>query len=205
MTRAEPVPTTGRPAPPAPDDLALALYYHRSGDFENALVRYRALLAKNELNAQVHNNLGLLYQEKNLLDDSAREFQRALLIAPRYGRAHNNYGVTLLRQGNLDGASAEFRSVLQLEPRNADAMVNLALAEKSAGQLERAKESLLRALTVAPKSAAAHYNLAVLYDDTNDTLRAVEHYRAFLDTAGAEYASRAPDVRARLAVLLKPR
>jgi Tfp pilus assembly protein PilF len=207
VTRTEPATSGPPPARPAPqaEDLDLALYYHRAGDFESALVHYRAILQKNELNAPVHNNLGLLYQEKNLLGDSARELQRAVLISPRYARAHNNYGVTLLREGNLDAAAAEFRTVLTLEPRNVDAMINLALVEKALGQLDRAKESLLRALTAAPQSAAAHYNLAVLYDDANDSLRAIEHYRAFLETAGAEYASRAPDVRARLTVLTKAR
>ena len=81
--------------------------------------------------------------------------------------------------------------------------MNLALVEKAAGQPELAKESLLRALTVAPKSAAAHYNLAVLYEDTGEASRAAEHYRAFLDTAGAEYADRTPGVRSRLAALAR--
>jgi Tfp pilus assembly protein PilF len=195
---------TSRPPAQLPaGTLELALYYQRAGDFENALLQYRALLQASELNAQAHNNLGLLYQEKNLLDDSARELERALIVDPNYARARNNYGVTLLRQGKLDAAAAQFRTVLQLEPRNVDALVNLALVEKAAGQTEPAKESLLRALTVAPKNAAAHYNLAVLYDDTGDASRASEHYRAFLDTAGAEYADRAPGVRARLAALAR--
>ena len=56
--------------------------------------------------AQAHNNLGLLYQDKNLLDESARELQRALIIEPGYARAHNNFGVTLLRQGKLDAAAS---------------------------------------------------------------------------------------------------
>lgn len=190
-------------AAPAPNAFELALYYHRAGDFENALVQYRSLLQANELNAQAHNNLGLLYLDKNLLDDSARELQRALIIEPGYARAHNNYGVTLLRQGKLDASASEFRTVLSLEPRNVDAMVNLALVEKASGQPERAKQSLLHALSVAPKGAAAHYNLAVVYDDTGELSRAVEHYRAFLEHAGAEYADRAPVVRARLAALAR--
>jgi Tfp pilus assembly protein PilF len=183
--------------------MELALYYHRSGDFEGALQHYRALLQKNELNAQAHNNLGLLYQEKNLLDDSARELQRAIIIDPRYTQAHNNYGVTLLRQGKVDAAAAQFRTVLSLEPRNVDAMVNRALAEKAGAEPERAKESLLQALTIAPKSASAHYNLAVLYDESGEIARAIDHYRAFLDNAGAEYADQAPTVRARLAALAR--
>lgn len=195
-------PVTAPPASSsAPNDLELALYYHRAGDFENALQHYRALLQKNELDAQAHNNMGLLYQEKNLLQESARELQRAILIEPRNAGAHNNYGVTLLMQGKSDEAAAQFRSVLALNPRDLDALVNLALAQRTAGQLDVAKETLLDALTIAPRNAAAHYNLAQLYDQTNESARAVEHYRVFLETAGVEHAARAAAVRVRIAAL----
>jgi Tfp pilus assembly protein PilF len=183
------------------NDLELALYYHRAGDFENALQHYRALLQRNELNAQAHNNLGLLYQEKNLLQESARELQRAILIEPRNAGARNNYGVTLLMQGKPDEATAQFRSVLALDPQNLDALVNLALAQRAGGQLDVARETLLSALTIAPRNAAAHYNLGQLYDQTDEPARAVEHYRKFLETAGAEHATRAAAVRARIAAL----
>ncbi len=196
-------PAAGMVTTEAPNAFDLALYYHRAGDFENALLQYRTLLQANELNAQAHNNLGLLYQEKNLLDDSARELQRALFIDPGYAAAHMNYGVTLLRQEKLDAAAAEFRSLLALEPGNADALVNLALVEQAAAEPGRAQATLLRALSMSPKNPAAHYNLAVLYDKAGEPGRAVEHYRAFLDTAGAEYAARAPAVRARIATLAR--
>ncbi len=186
---------------PRDQDLDLALYYHRAGDFANALQHYRALLARNELNAQAHNNLGLLYQERNLLQESARELQRAVLIEPRNASTRNNYGVTLLKLGRLDEASAEFQTALTLDARNVDALVNLSLAQRSAGQLDIAKETLLRGLNIAPDNAAAHYNLAQLYDETNEAARAVEHYRLFLEHAGAEHADRGTAVRARIAAL----
>jgi Tfp pilus assembly protein PilF len=189
------------PASPRDNDLELALYYHRAGDFPNALQRYRALLERDELNAQAHNNLGLLYQERNLLQESARELQRATLIEPRNAGTHNNYGVTLLRLGRLDEAVAEFQTALSLDRRNLDALVNLGQAERTAGQLDTAKETLLRVLNVAPQHAAAHYNLAQLYDETNEPARAVEHYRLFLDNAGADLADRGAAVRARIAAL----
>jgi Tfp pilus assembly protein PilF len=203
VTRPEPaaVPaiSTGAAAPAS--DFELALYYHRAGDFENALQHYRALLQKNELDAQAHNNLGLLYQSKNLLDESARELQRAILIEPRNARAHNNYGVTLLGLRRIDEAAAEFRVALELEPRNVDALVNLALAQKQGDHADVAKETLLRALAIAPRSAEAHYNLGLVYDETNEPARAIDHYRRFLDTAGPERADRVAAVRARIAAL----
>ena len=183
------------------NDLELALYYHRAGDFENALQRYRALLDRNELNAQAHNNLGLLYQEKNLLQESGRELQRAILIEPRNAGAHNNFGVTLLMQGRTDEAIAQFQSALALDPRNLDALINTGLAQRSLGQTDTAKETLLSVLSRAPGNAPAHYNLAQLYDQTNEPSQAIEHYRLFLQYAGAEHGGRAPAVRARIAAL----
>jgi type IV pilus assembly protein PilF len=179
----------------------LAVYYHRAGDFENALQHYRSLLQKNELNAQAHNNLGLLYQEKNLLQESARELERAVILEPRNTSAHNNYGVTLLMLGRPDEAAAEFRSALALDARNVDAFVNLALAQRSQNQPEVAKETLLTALSIAPRNPAAHYNLAQLYDQSHDVAPAIDHYRRFLETAGSEHARRAAAVRVRIAEL----
>ena len=201
---AVPTPSSASPAASV-DHFQRGVYYQRAGDFENALLHYRELLKQNEFNAQAHNNLGLLYQQKGLLDDAVKEFDRALFIEGSYVTARNNLGVALLEQGKVDAAAAHFRSVLETQPRNLDAMINLALAEKAAGRLERGKESLLRALGIDPRSAVAHYNLATLYDQTGDVSRAVEHYRAFLDNAGAEHAARAPGVRARVDALTKPR
>jgi Tfp pilus assembly protein PilF len=199
ITRAEP--TLPRSSTEPSHDLDRALYYHRAGDFENALQHYRALLQKDEMNAQAHNNLGLLYQEKKLYEESSRELQRAILIEPRSVRARNNFGVTLLLQGKPDEAAAMFRSALTLEPRNVDALVNLALAQRDGVQPEVAIETLLDALTVAPRSPVVHYNLGQLYDRSNERARAVEHYRKFLENAGTEHASRAPAVRSRIDAL----
>ena len=203
LSRVPPGPVDA-PAPVRPavaDDLALALYYHKAGDFEKALHHYRILLQRNELNAQAHNNLGLLYQEKHLLQESSRELQRAILIEPRNAGARNNYGVTLLMQGRVDEATAQFRTILGADAADLDALVNLAIALRTAGQVEMAKETLVKALTIAPRNAPAHYNLGQLYDQINEPARAVEHYRTFLDTASAEHATRVAAVRARIALL----
>lgn len=166
-------------------------------------MQYRAVLQKNELNPQAHNNLGLLYRDKGLLDDAVRHFQRALLIDARYVTARNNLGVALLGLGRIEEATSEFRRVLTQQPRNVDAMVNLALAEKSAGRPGVAMETLVRAIGLDPRSAPAHYNLGVLYEQSGEGSRAVDHYRAFLDHAGPHHAGRAPEVRARIADLTK--
>jgi tetratricopeptide (TPR) repeat protein len=128
------------------DHFKLAVYHQRAGDLDTALFHYRALLERNELNAEAHNNLGLVYQQKGLREDAIREFQRAILIEPTYAKAHNNFGVVLLQMGNADAAAKEFQSVLATDPKDVDAMINLALALKALGQAGKAQETLLQAL-----------------------------------------------------------
>lgn len=101
----------------------------------------------------------------------------------------------------LTTAADQHTRAVTVDARNLDALVNLAIAQRTAGQFDLAKETLLRALTIAPRNAVAHYNLGQLYDQTNEPARAVEHYRTFLDTTGAEDVSRAAAVRVRIAAL----
>ena len=178
----------------ASNDLDLALYYHRAGDFENALQHYRALLQKNELDAQAHNNLGLLYQEKNLLQESARELQRATLRTRNAG-AHNNYGSRCsCRAGRMRGAGFDRAGVAPATSRRSSTGAGPRTAAQSLRQGD-----ILSALHA--RRMAGHYNLAQLYDQTNEPARAVEHYRRFLETAAAEHAGRVAAVRARIAAL----
>ena len=85
--------------------------------FENSLFHYKQLLQRDELNAEAHNNLGLLYRDKGLLEDAVKEFQRAIAIQPRYARAHNNLGVVYLNQRKLELASSEFHAALSIDPQ----------------------------------------------------------------------------------------
>ena len=181
----------------------MALYYHRAGDLDRAHSHYRALLERNELDPQVHNNLGLLLRDRGQHQEAIREFERALIIDGGYLTARNNLGVELLGASRLAEAATEFKRVLAAEPANTDAAVNLALVEKAQGQPERAKESLLRALMMDPRSAPAHFNLASIYDAAGERSRAVEHYRAFLDHAAPDPASSAAEARRRIDALTR--
>ena len=109
------------------DHFQLALYYQRIGDFENSLVHYRAVLQREELNADAHNNLGLLYYDKGLVDDAIREFLRAIAIDQRSAGAHNNLGVAYMSRGETEAAAREFQTALTVDPQNADVHANLAL------------------------------------------------------------------------------
>jgi Tfp pilus assembly protein PilF len=186
---------------PAADHLALALYYHRIGDFENALSRYLALLEQNEASAEVHNNLGVLHQDRGNDAEAIRALQRAITIDPRYVKAHNNLGVVHLRGRRLEQAAAEFRIALGLDARNVESLVNLALVQRAEGRPAAAADLLREALEVDPRHPGSHYNLAVVADEIGDSATAISHYRAFLRYGIVAHPDLAARVRTRLTSL----
>lgn len=201
-----PLATVAQPAPAPPprsplEDFRRAVRYHEAGDLNRAVEVYQSLLARDALQAEVHNNLGLVHQARGNFDGAAREFQQALSLDPAYAKAHNNFGVLLLAQRRIEAAIASFQAAARADRSDIGSLINLGLAQKAAGWPERAAETLLSALSISPHSALAHYNLAVLYDGSGERARASEHYRAFLEHRGSAYASQAADVEARLAAL----
>jgi len=195
-------PTAANPKPaPVPDEFRLALYYQRTGDFEQALVHYKTVLQRDEMNANAHNNLGNLYLGKALYEEAAREFHRVLAIEPRYVTAHVNLAAALYQLKRYDESAAEARAAIRLDGRNADGYVNLALAQAAAGQTSDAQSSLARALDIDTHHAAAHYNLALQYEKAGEIALALDHYRAFLQYVGPEQAGYAADVRSRVQAL----
>jgi tetratricopeptide (TPR) repeat protein len=191
-----------RGAPPATvrrseNDFDKAVYYQRMGDFESALFHYKQLLKRDELNADAHNNLGLLYRDKGLPGEAINEFRRAIAINPRKVRPRNNLGVVYLSQRKLDAAAAEFHTALAIDPRNVESLVNLSIVEREAGRRDEARRALVRALDVDPKNVEAHYNLALLDDEAGNKDAALLHYRIFLQQA-ASHAALAGDVRKRM-------
>jgi tetratricopeptide (TPR) repeat protein len=185
------------------DHFRRAVYYQRLGDFENSLFHYKQLLQRDEMNAEAHNNLGLLYRDKGLLDDAVKEFQRAIAIDQRYAKARNNLGVAYLNQRKLDAASAEFNAALAIDPRNIESFVNLSTAEKEAGRLEAARSALTQALNIDARNAEAHYNFALIEDEAGNIEQALAHYRAFLQQGAASHPALVGEVRKRVDTLEK--
>ena len=92
-------------------DRAVAL--QEAGDFDRAVEIYEALLARDELPAQVHNNLGLIYQHGGRLEQAARELENALAHDPQYSRAHYNLAVLFDRSGERARAAEHYRAFLE--------------------------------------------------------------------------------------------
>jgi tetratricopeptide (TPR) repeat protein len=136
---------------------------NRNSVWKDNLALWTDAAGKSPDNPVAHNELGLAYASKGLLDMAIAEYQAALRLNPDYPKAHNNLGIAYASEGLLDRAIAEFQTALRLNPEYPIAHNNLGNAYASEGLLDMAMVEYQTALRLSPYYADAHYNLAVLY------------------------------------------
>ena len=120
------------------DDFAQALAFEQAGDLGRAIELYTALLARDELPAQVHNNLGLIHHQRGQLEDAVREFENSLAHEPRYAAAAVNLALAHKAAGRLDEARESLLAALAISPGYAPAHYNLAVLYDRSGDQARA-------------------------------------------------------------------
>ena len=129
---------------------------------------------------RAHNNLGIAYDKRGLLDDAMAEYRKALDINPIHVDAHNNLGVAYDKIGLLDEAMAEYRKVLNINPNFANAHNNLGAAYDKRGLLDEAMAEYRKALEINPNYLDAHYNLGALYAMRGMLDEAITEFREVL-------------------------
>lgn len=136
---------------------------NRNNIWKDNLSLWTDAARKSPDNPVAHNEVGLAYASKGLLDIAMVEYQTALRLDPDYPKAHNNLGVAYASEGLLENAIAQFQIALHLNPDYPKAHNNLGNVYTSKGLLDMAMVEYQTALRLAPYYTDAHYNLAVLY------------------------------------------
>ncbi|HHT9107452.1 MAG TPA: tetratricopeptide repeat protein [Candidatus Wunengus sp. YC63] len=112
--------------------------------------------------SRAHNNLGMIYLQKDKTDLAIREFQASIALEsdPEY---HHNLGMAYQKKGMKEEALQEYYRVLAVNP-------NSALTHNNMGNIlidkERFDEGILKfkdAIRLKPSYYDAHYNLGLAY------------------------------------------
>jgi tetratricopeptide (TPR) repeat protein len=146
--------------------------------------------------ADLHLNLGVLYQRTGRPAAALPHLERGVALEPAVPEGHFNLGVTLGRLGRLDEGIAALREAVRLRPDYAEAWHDLGVLLRERGDLDGALAALGRALALDPDAAAVHAALGLTY--------ARQGRRAEADAALARAAAldpeRAAGARAALAL-----
>jgi tetratricopeptide (TPR) repeat protein len=134
-------------------------------DYVTAEREYRAVLAVAPDFAEVHMNLGLLYQIQDRIAEAMTEFRRALKLNSKLAGANFFLGVDYCKRGEATQAIPYLQVAVQVEPRSADIWSWLATAQEMSGQYEREIVTLKRALDLQPKNVDLLYLLGRTYEE----------------------------------------
>lgn len=136
----------------------------REKDYATAEREYRAVLALAPEFAEVHMNLGLVYQLEDRSTDAMAEFRNALKIKPGLAGANFFLGVDYCKLGEGAKAIPHLRAALKAEPGRPDTWLWLATAQEIAGQWHEEVATLHRALELRPADVDLLYLLGSAYE-----------------------------------------
>jgi tetratricopeptide (TPR) repeat protein len=143
---------------------AAAEQARRDKDYATAEREYQAVLALAPDFAEVHMNLGLVYQLQDRSEEAMTEFRRALKLKPRLTGANFFLGVDYCKAGEGTKAISYLKTALQTEPRRLDLWLWLATAQEISGQLQPEVVTVLRGLELEPKDVDLLYLLGNAYE-----------------------------------------
>ncbi len=143
---------------------ATAQQAQKNNDYVTAEREYRAVLAIRPDFAEVHMNLGLVYQLQNQISGAMIEFQRALHLKPTLAGANFFLGVDYCKNGEGTRALPYLKAAAKQDPRRPDIWSWLATAQEMSGAFHAELRTLRKALDLQPRNADLLYLLGQAYE-----------------------------------------
>jgi tetratricopeptide (TPR) repeat protein len=115
-------------------------------------------------------------QSDELIAESIRRHQQALLNAPNQADLHYRYGLLLRQAGRYEEAIAAFGNAVRIHPSFAKAQIKLAVCLKECGQTDAAVAMFRAALQLDAPQLPMHYGLGLLFAQRNQFDLAAEQF-----------------------------
>lgn len=178
------------------------LTYKAIGSIDKAVADFKL---SNELKptAEAYYQLGLVYYDKNQLEDARAEFENAKLIREDIEKMNFYLGMIYFRNNRFEDAATAFHDYTEHVKNNADAYYYRGLCEAKVGKYALAIESFKFAMMYKNNDWKLYYKMYEIYLAMNDKSNALysismviemgekkpEHYeeraRLYLDTGNS--------------------
>src|ERR1051326_7378065 len=146
----------------------LGIYYQDMADkpenkerraeiLSSALEEYKRSLALNEHEKDLHNNMGVIYDQFGKKDSAEKEYLTEIKLNPVNGQSFHNLGVICAGRNENDRAENYFKKAMELTPNNGT-LQQLALLYKKMG---REKDFQQAAMMLQSKQPVGSKQLAV--------------------------------------------
>ena len=135
----------------------------RTGQLDAAQAAFQRVLDQGGRVAYVHNNLGLVYQERGQHKAAVTQFREAIRLDPGYAAPRLALGSSLLALDQVAEATVQLEQAAKLLPREPLARLQLARAYERAGKWTAAVEQLRALKELAPSEPEYAYQLGKAY------------------------------------------
>ena len=115
------------------------------GNLEEALERYRRVLAEDETVAWAHSRTGAILAQLGDLDAAEAHLRRAIELDPKLPQAYSNLGNLDYSRGAYEAALEKYKKAVELDPDNPTFYENLHAAYKRLGKVYEAVEAIKKA------------------------------------------------------------
>src|SRR6202051_532964 len=158
--------TTQKPASDAEiqSHFATAQQAQRQKDYLTAEKEYKSVIALAPEFAEVHMNLGLVYQLQNRYPEAMTEFRRALKLKPSLTGANFFLGVDYCKMGERPKAVTYLKAALKASPNQPEIWLWLATAQELSGDIDAEVATMRQALSSQPKDVDLLYLLGHAYE-----------------------------------------
>jgi tetratricopeptide (TPR) repeat protein len=156
--------------------LFTAMEMHRSGQLEQAVRLYQAVLAREPENAEALHLLGVAHHQQGDNAQAIKLIGRAVALRPNAPAFHANLAEAYRACGQFERAAGCCRTALQLSPAYAEAHCNLGAALQGMQRHGESAEHFRRALALRPDFSVAHNNLAIALRELGERDEAFEHF-----------------------------
>src|SRR5215510_4395242 len=128
--------------------------------FPQAKAAAKKALELDDTLAEAHSSLALVLQFYDYdIEQSLKEFERAIQLNPNYATAHHWYGELLGAMGRFDEGIAELKRAQQLDPLSLIINADLGHVYTLARQYDKAIEQLRKVIEMDPRFYYAHWSL----------------------------------------------
>jgi tetratricopeptide (TPR) repeat protein len=138
----------------------VALY--SSGQTQEALVDIESLVKDFPNSPLLYNIRAACYKANSQMDDSVKDYEKAITLKPDYAEAYYNLGVTLRELGQINAAKESYEKALAIKHEYSGAHNNLGSILLDLGSIDSAVDHFEWAVAFKPDYAEAINNLGVV-------------------------------------------
>ncbi len=181
------VATFSQPTPDVKKSLTAAANYLQTGNFAEAEKILLEARKSAPTNADVHNLLGIIYDQKGDFAKAESEYRASIRLNPKAVSPLANLGILLAKTKREKDAVQIFETVLKLNPEHPQTIINLGFIYSSLGNFTKAAEFLQKANLIQPKSPDILFKLGTALYQTKKLEEAKQLFEQISSSAESNY------------------